>query len=121
MRVFTTTWFQRFAKKEGILDESLKNAVALLEKGMFDADLGGGVFKQRLARQGGGKSGGYRIILCLQKAERAFLIYGFAKSDIDNIAADELAAFKKTAKLLLSYGDAQLDEAVRKGVLGEMR
>jgi hypothetical protein len=60
MRIFKTSWFARFANKERIVDGSLKNSVSQLGMGQFDADLGGGVYKQRLARPGAGKSGGYR-------------------------------------------------------------
>jgi hypothetical protein len=52
VRIFKSKWFQRFAKKEGIADPDLCEAVARAEKGQIDADLGGGVIKQRVARTG---------------------------------------------------------------------
>jgi hypothetical protein len=60
-RVFKTRWFERFARKEKIPDPILVDAVARAEKGQVDADLGGGVIKQRIARPGRGKSGGYVV------------------------------------------------------------
>jgi len=56
MRVFKTKPFARFASREGITDEELCEAVYQAERGLIDADLGGGVIKQRLAREGQGKS-----------------------------------------------------------------
>ncbi len=120
MRIFTNTWFQRFAKKENLSDQSLKKAVRQMERGTIDADLGGDVYKQRLARPGGGKSGGYRAIVCFRKGSRAFLVYGFAKSDRDNITSKELKSFRKLAGILFSYSDEQLENAVRKGVFNEI-
>ena len=66
MRIFKNTWFTRFAKKEGIKDTELYETVSQLEAGQADADLGGGVYKVRVARQGEGKSGGYRVIVFLR-------------------------------------------------------
>lgn len=94
MRVFKNTWFQRFARKERIADAALCDAVARAEKGQIDADLGGSVLKQRIARPGAGRSGGYRTVLLFRVGDRALFAYGFAKSDRDNIGDDELAAFR---------------------------
>ena len=66
MRIFKNKWFTRFTRKEDILEESLHEAVRQIEAGNFDADLGAGVFKQRIARPGEGSSGGYRVILCFK-------------------------------------------------------
>jgi hypothetical protein len=90
VRIFKNTWFSRFAKKEGITDDDLKSVVSDLEKGLWDADLGGAVYKKRIARSGEGKSGGYRTIVFFKSGFRAFFPYGFAKSDKENIADDEL-------------------------------
>ena len=71
MRVFKNTWFQRFARKERIADGTLCGAVARAERGQIDADLGGGVLKQRIARPGAGRSGGFRVILLFRAGDRA--------------------------------------------------
>jgi hypothetical protein len=97
MRVFKTKPFGRFASHEGIADEDLCEAVRRAARGLIDADLGGGVIKQRLARKGQGKSGGFRSIVLFRRSEKAFFVYGFAKSDKDNIRRDELKAFRKLA------------------------
>ena len=63
VRIFKYKWFHRFANKEGITDNELREIVKQLEKGQFYADLGGGVYKMQLARSNEGKSGGYRVIV----------------------------------------------------------
>lgn len=63
MRVFKNAWFDRFARKQGITDEALLEAITRVKRGLIDADLGGGVIKQRVARAGQGKSGGFRTII----------------------------------------------------------
>ena len=76
MRTFKTKAFARFAHREGIGDRALCDAVARIAKGLVDADLGGGVFKQRIARKGGGRSGGFRTIVLFRKGDLAFLSTG---------------------------------------------
>jgi hypothetical protein len=77
VRLFKNTWFSRFAKKEGITDEELRETVNQLEAGQADADLGGGVYKVRLARPGEGKSGGYRVIVFLKVKAGRFMLMVF--------------------------------------------
>ena len=120
MRIFKTTWFGRFADKEDISDDSLKGVISQLETGQFDADLGGGVYKQRLALPGSGKSGGYRLLLCFRQGERAFFLYGFSKSGRSNITAGEKADMKKLAKTFFALTDADLDRLVQCGSLQEI-
>ena len=90
MRLFKTKPFSRFVTQEGIADVVLWDAIRRAEAGLIDADLGGGVIKQRLARQGQGKSGGFRSIILFRRREMAFFVYGFAKNDRDNIDRREL-------------------------------
>ena len=120
MRIFKAPWFTRFADKEHIPTESLKAAVDQLEAGQFDADLGGGVYKQRLARPGGGKSGGYRVLICFSQGTRSFFMYGFPKSNRDNITTSEKNDLKKLAKVLFAMTDEQLDEKVKAGAFQEV-
>jgi hypothetical protein len=115
MRILKNTWFSHFAQKENIDDKTLKNMVNQLEKGQFDASLGGGVYKQRIARRGEGKSGGYRTILFFKKNKVTFFVYGFAKSNEANISKSELAGFKKLAGYMLSMTDEQINMEIKAG------
>jgi len=120
VKVFKNAWFERFARKQGISDKALLEAIVRAERGMVDADLGGGVIKQRVARPGQGKSGGFRTIILYRTAERAFFVYGFAKSSRDNIGDDEEANFKKAAEHVLGLSEAHLAELIGKGQLTEV-
>ena len=115
MRIFKSRWFQRFARKEGIADAVLREAVARTEKGQIDADLGGGVIKQRIARPGQGRSKGYRTIILFRRGAMAFFVYGFAKSRRANIDANEEEQFKEAAKHVLALPEKLLLELLKRG------
>jgi hypothetical protein len=120
MRVFKTRPFARFARGENIDDAALREAIARAEAGRVDADLGGGVIKQRIARQGGGKSGGFRTIVLFRRGAIAFFVYGFAKSDRDNVKADELRAFRRLADEMFRLDERALAAALANGTLVEV-
>jgi hypothetical protein len=90
------------------------------EQGLIDADLGGGVIKQRIARPGGGKSNGYRSIVLYRKAGKAFFVFGFPKNEQDNIREDEALHFKKMAKQVLALTDEQLQRLIDNGQFEEV-
>jgi hypothetical protein len=101
MRVFKSKEFARFAQKASLKDGALCLAVAEIHAGILDANLGGGVYKQRVRRAGSGKSGSFRTILLLRLEEIAIFVDGFRKSDRSNISQQELNAFRVIAKNLL--------------------
>ena len=112
MRVYKTKPFARFQRRERISDETLCTAILDAEAGLIEADLGGGLIKQRVARAGGGKRGGYRTVVAYRKGTRAFFLLGFAKSARANIDDDELAALKRRAAGLLAASDRALDAMI---------
>jgi hypothetical protein len=120
MRIFQSKWFVRFVRKEGISENALYEAVKQIEAGNYDADLGSGVFKQRVARAGGGQSGGYRTILCVQSGQRAFYVYGFAKSSRGNISKGEVGGFRKLARILFAMTEEQLEAMLKNGSFHEL-
>jgi hypothetical protein len=93
----------------------LLEAVSRAEKGLVDADLGGGVIKQRIARSGRGKSAGYRTIVFFRRGERAVFVYCFSKSNRANISGDEEKQFKEAASHVLRLTDKQIAELVENG------
>jgi hypothetical protein len=105
MRVFATRWFARFARSERIRDDRLCEAIHRAERGLIDADLGRGLIKQRIARSGQGRSGGFRVLIAYRRGARAVFLYGFAKSERDNIGPDQLAAWQARTHEVLSAGD----------------
>ncbi|MEG3437871.1 type II toxin-antitoxin system RelE/ParE family toxin [Pannus brasiliensis CCIBt3594] len=121
MRIFKNKWFAKFARKEGISDARLREAVSEIESGRIDADYGGGVIKQRIARTNEGKSGGYRSVILYQRGNKAFFVYGFAKSERDNIDEDEERGFKDLAKVTFSFSEEELAKLVERGVYKEIK
>jgi hypothetical protein len=89
----------RFARRFGIGNEEIWDTVS----GPCDADLGGGVFKYRLARKGEGSSGGARALIAMKAGKRAVLMFGFEKKDMANIKPDELNGYRKAARIYLGY------------------
>jgi hypothetical protein len=120
MTVYVTKEFARFARKAGLPDAKLVQAAADVAKGRYDADLGGGVFKQRVAREGGGKSGGFRTIILFRVGGHSFFAYGFAKNNKANVSAKELKALKQLANVLIGFSDEQLRAAKAAGELSEV-
>jgi hypothetical protein len=115
-----TKSFARFARKARIRGTDLWEAARLAEAGVIDADLGGGVIKQRIARVGEGKSGGARAIIFFRFKSRAVFVYGFEKKDLGNINANELDAFRELADVILGYSDAEIARRVADGALIEV-
>ncbi len=121
MRLYKSKWFVRFAKKERISDAKLSTAIENAEKGLIDADYGDGLIKQRISRPGEGKSGGYRSIILFRKGERSFFVYGFAKSDQDDIDISDERDFKELAAVLLNASDEQLADLLESGKYQEVK
>ncbi|MCW6533805.1 type II toxin-antitoxin system RelE/ParE family toxin [Sphingomonas lycopersici] len=120
MRIFKTKWVARFTRRERIDDASLKEAIERAERGIIDADLGSGLIKQRVARPGRGRSGGFRMIVAYRTDDRAFFVYGFAKNERENIEDDELQTLRDIGAELLGQGNASLQAAVDRGALQEI-
>jgi hypothetical protein len=119
-RVFKYTRFSRFASKEGITDHELLEVVNQLEDDQADANLGGDVYKVRIARPGEGKRGGHRVIVYFRNEFRTFFSYGFSKNDRGNISRKELKRFKEDAKEQFLLTDEQIDARLRNGIFIEI-
>ena len=120
MRIFKTKWLSRYARRERIADDSLREAIERAERGLVDADLGGGVIKQRVARAGQGRSGGYRMLVIYRAGERAVFLYAFAKAERDNIDPDELLTLREIGADWLAADAKQIARALQDGALQEV-
>lgn len=122
MRVFKGKQFSRWATGEAINDDNLCQAAAEAFAGQYDADLGGYLFKKRIARTDGGKSGGYRTILGFRKSDskRIFFLYGFPKNVRANITTRERSALSANASALVDATDRQIDDLKVRGTIVEM-
>jgi len=102
MAVYMSRWFDRWVRKEGLTTDSLCVAGREMQSGLYDADLGGGLLKKRVARAGKGKRGGFRTLVVTNKSDRWVFVFGFPKNERANIVRDEEDALKKLATHLLS-------------------
>lgn len=115
MRIFKHKRFNQWAKHESISDDTLKKAIHELANDLFDADLGGGLYKKRVARHGQGKRGSYRTLVAFREGRRSVFVFGFAKSERSNIGVLEKEIFKRLAKDYLNA----TDEGIRRLILNE--
>ena len=119
LRTFKSKPFARFAAREGIGDAALCEAVERAGKGLVDADLGGGVIKQRIARRGPGRSGGFRVLVVFRRGDRAFFMHGFAKSDRETLQRKELLALRTLADEVFGLDGPDLEAMLANGTISE--
>jgi NADPH:quinone reductase-like Zn-dependent oxidoreductase len=88
--------------------------------GLQFADLGGGLIKQRVARPGQGKRGGFRTIVVYRRGSRAVFLFGFAKSERENLDDDEMAQWQRVGRAYLGLDDEGLEAAIAADELMEV-
>ena len=120
MTIYKTRWFDRWARKQDLSTRALCDAVREMQAGLYEADLGGGLLKKRIARPGQGKSGGFRTLVATNKGSKWFFVFGFPKNVRSNIDKDEEHSLKKLASHLLSLSPPALVTAQRAGELMEV-
>jgi hypothetical protein len=120
MRIYKTRWLARFARQQHIADASLREAIVRAEQGLIEADLGGGLIKQRVARLGQGRSGGYRMIVAYRMKDRAVFLYGFAKNERENIDRPELEALREIAAIWLNANAERIALGIAEDELQEV-
>ena len=120
MKVFVTKVFARFARSGRISDQMLCDAIARAGQGLIAADLGGGLIKQRIARRGQGRSGGFRTVIAYRFEDKAVFVHGSAKNERDNVNAEDLKRLKKLADLYLHAPDLDIESWCARGELKEI-
>jgi hypothetical protein len=109
VRIYKVKGFARFQRRERITDTALVKAVRSAEDGLVDADLGGGLIKQRITRVGHGKSGGFRTVIAYRQGDRAIFLLGFAKNERDNVDSNELDELKRLGRRFLGLTIARIE------------
>lgn len=104
-RAFKSAWFAKAARKAKIADAELCKAITQVMAGQAD-DLGGGVFKKRLAKNQ------YRSIILARGGDWWVYEYLFAKQDRANIEDEELKAFRQLAMAYAGLTTEQVDALV---------
>jgi hypothetical protein len=119
VRIFKTKTLAKFTRQHGISDESLVEAVQRARQGLIDADLGGQVIKQRVARPGQGKRGGFRMLIGFG-FDRAVYLFAFAKNERENINNAELLTLREIAARFLNASKEQIATELTNGNLIEV-
>jgi hypothetical protein len=117
MAIYVTRWFARWANQQGLPDEALCRAVHEMYRGLYEADLGGRLLKKRIARPGGGKSGGFRTLVATNMGDRWIFLYGFSKNDQENVELQELRGLKAWATALVDMSSRDLDDMQKRGAI----
>ena len=120
MRIFKLKAFTRFQRRERIADKSLVKAVRDADAGIIDAELGGGIIKQRVARPGQGKSGGFRTVIAYRQGVRAVYLFGFAKNERANLDVAELAFWQQIGRDYLALNEKLVEAAIATEELSEV-
>ena len=121
MRIYKNKWFAKFARKERISDDRLCASVQDAEAGKIDTDYGGGVIKQRIAREHSGKSSGYRAVVLYHRGDRAFFVYGFPKNALDNIDEGDEKDLKDMSRSVFAMSDAAFAKLLETGAYQEVK
>ncbi len=121
LSIFKTKLFAKWAKKTGLTDKPIIGAVKEIECGLVDANLGGNLYKKRVATITSGKSGGYRTLLAYKRGTIVFFLYGFEKNVRTNINEKEEQALKELAKIYLAFSDGDIKVASDMGELVEVK
>ena len=120
MRILKNKPFSQWAKKLKMTDKILATAVNEMANGLYEASLGGHIYKKRLPLGHKGKSGGARTIAAFKVNDKAIFIYGFSKGDKSNITKKEEDGLKDLAKVYFGYNEDQINMAIKSGVLIEV-
>ena len=120
MRIFKTKTLAKFTRQHSVGDDSLVDAVKRALQGLVDADLGGQIIKQRVARPGQGKRGGFRMLIGI-RSDRAIFLFAFAKNERENIDRAELMTLREIVASFLNADDKTIARAVTEGTLIEVQ
>lgn len=119
MRIFKTRTLAKFTRQHGVSDASLVAAVERATRGLIDADLGGHIIKQRVARPGQGKRSGFRMLIGI-RSDLAIFLFGFAKNERDNIDDDQLKTLREIVASWFAADEKKIADAVKDGLLMEV-
>lgn len=115
MRAYLSKSFWREAKKEGISEEDCKTAIRRAENGLIDANLGGGLIKQRIPRDNLSAARGSRAIVFYKRGKTAVFLHLFPKSAKSNLTDAELDQYLELARSLDRLTNVDLDALGKRG------
>ena len=116
MKKLKTKWFHKWAKKHKLSDAKLLIAIEDMQNNLSSVNLGGGLYKVRVASENDGKSSAYRTIVVYRENDIAVIVYGFMKKERESLSSGELKSFKILSKDILKLNDGALVKAIEKNV-----
>ena len=117
-RVLKAKSFARWCR---LSDETLCTAAHEIESGQFEADLGKGVVKKRVAYPGKGKSGGARLLVAQRMKGFIIFLVGRDKSDPgSDFTREQEDAAKELALAYEKVNSRELELAIESGALKEI-
>ena len=120
MKIYKNRIFTNWAKDERINDATLKTAIDEIEQGLFDAKLSGNLYKKRVPRKGEGKRAGYRTFIAFKSGDKAIFVFGFPKSERENITGKEREGLQELGQYYLLLSDFEISKAIKAGELIEV-
>lgn len=119
-RVFKTKTFDRWARKV-VDDTTLCTAAREIEAGLYEADLGGGLCKKRIATAGRGKRGSIRTLVAIRSIHAIYFLVGREKSASGTDFSDtEVVVAKSVAKGFERMDEATLGRLAATGAIKEI-
>lgn len=109
----------KWIRKRHITSEMLRTAAEEVSAGLYDALLARFLFKKRVARRQGGKSGGYRLIMAYH-GTRAVFLFGFAKNEADTLSKEGLDLYRGLADTYITARNEEIERLVRVQALVEV-
>ncbi len=117
MLILKNKAFDEWAKEEKIDDSVLIDAIEELQQGLYEANLGGLVYKKRIPAKGKGKRAGARTIVAYRDNRLAVFMYGYLKSEKIDLSKREKQAFKMLAEKYVQHNEDNLKSAIDSGKL----
>ena len=120
MKYLKNKWFQRELKSSGLDDEDVRAVLDDIFKGRA-VSLGSKIYKIRGAKEGRGKSGGFRSLFFWKKDELMVFCLLFAKNEQDNLSSDENKALKILSKEYDHLTESEIRESIERKNLMEIK
>ncbi|MCJ2084319.1 type II toxin-antitoxin system RelE/ParE family toxin [Methylobacterium sp. J-090] len=108
MKILVPPDLSKKLAKANVPDSELKNAVLRAERGLIDARIGKYLIKQRVPREGQGRSKGFRTVICYKIGDFAVFLHMFAKSNKPNLSDQESEEYNFFANKLADLSDENI-------------
>jgi hypothetical protein len=117
MKIYKNKTFSKWQKGTDLTDQILLDAAIELSEGLYDGDYGSCTYKKRIGRPGHGKREGFRTIIATKFQEMYIFIYGFGKSEADDLTSTQKKELRMVSKALLDLSNKDITNLESMGLL----